>query len=185
MAIKKTGKPHQQSPARDLLEKIVINAGVGRASATPNFEDKVLKQIEADLSAIAGQKAQVRRSRMSIAGFKMREGQIVGLKTTLRRRKMVDFFNRLTTIVLPRVRDFTGLDPKIVDKGGVLNIGFREQFVFPEVNPEESPYTFSLGVNVVPKKKDQKAALEAYKALGVPFRAESAAPVKGKKAKKK
>jgi large subunit ribosomal protein L5 len=166
------------------LEKIVINAGIGRASQQPNFEEKVLKQIMSDLSAIAGQKPQIRRSKKAIAGFKLRENQVVGAKITLRRQKMVDFFERLIRIVLPRVKDFGGLDAHIVDNGGVLNIGFREQFVFPEINPEESPFTFSLAVGVVPWKKDRKIALEKFIAAGIPLRAE-VAQVKGKKGKKK
>jgi large subunit ribosomal protein L5 len=168
------------------LDKIVVNAGVGRASTQPNFEEKVLTQIMKDISAIAGQKPQIRRARKSIAAFKTREGQVVGLRVTLRRQKMVDFFERLVRIVLPRVRDFSGLDPMIVDKGGVLNIGFREQFVFPEINPEEAPFTFPLGVNLVPRAKSRAKALEAYQKFGVPLRAESAAPVKkGRKKNKK
>jgi large subunit ribosomal protein L5 len=86
---------------------------------------------------------------------------------------MVDFFERLITIVLPRVRDFNGLDPKSIDEGGVLNIGFREQMVFPEVNAEESPFVFSLGVSVVPTAKDPKEALRAYEELGVPLKNKS------------
>ncbi len=152
------------------LIKIIVNAGVGRASQQPNFEDKVLTQITRDLSAIAGQRPQVRKAKKSIAGFKLREGQIVGLMATLRGAKMVDFFERLITIVLPRVRDFTGIEDKNVDAGGALNLGFREQFVFPEVNPEESPFIFSLGVSLVPKKRDRVQAMETYKKLGVPLR---------------
>ena len=164
-------KPGEREQAtRRSLEKIVVNAGVGRASQQPNFEEKALVQISRDLSLICGQKPQVRGSRRSIAGFKIREGQIVGLRTTLRGRKMVDFFERLITIILPRVRDFSGLDPHAIDAHGVLNIGFKEQFVFPEVNPEESPFIFSLGVNVIPRLKDRKEAIETYHRLGVPLK---------------
>lgn len=173
------------SEVRQLLEKVVVNAGVGRASAQPSFEEKVLPQILRDLSAIAGQRPQVRRAKKSIAGFKLREGQVVGLRTTLRKQKAVDFFERLVTIVLPRVRDFNGLDPQIVDNGGILNVGFREQFVFPEINPEESPFVFSLGVNLVPRRKNRTQVMEALRKLGVPFKTEEAAPTKGKSRKKK
>lgn len=184
MTTKKTN--NQTNPElRNFLDKIVVNAGIGRASQQPGFEDKALGQIVKDLSIIAGQKPQIRRSRISIAGFKMREGQIVGLRVTLRRQKMVDFFERLVRIVLPRVRDFSGLDPQIVDKGGAMNVGFREQFVFPEINPEESPFTFPLGVNIVPRTKSRTKAMESYAKFGVPMREAAAAPVKGAKAKKK
>ncbi len=155
---------------RNFLEKVVINAGVGRASQQPNFEEKALAQITRDLAALAGQKPEVCRSRKSIAGFKIREGQIIGLKATLRKRKMLDFFERLITIVLPRVRDFSGIALSAIDEKGVLNIGFREQFVFPEINPEESPFTFSLGVNIVPRKRNRDAAIETYRRLGVPLK---------------
>ena len=166
--------------ARALLEKIVVNAGVGKASSSqPNFEEKVLTQIARDIAVISGQKPEIRRARRSIAGFKVREGQVVGLRITLRRRKMVDFLERLIRIVLPRVRDFAGVDPEAVDKGGVLNLGFREQFVFPEIDPEQSNFVFSLGVNLVPKRRNQAGALAAYEKLGIPFR--KTAPAKGKK----
>jgi len=152
------------------LEKIVINAGVGRLSAQPNFEDKALLQISRDLADLSGQKPQLRRAKKSVAGFKIREGQIVGLRVTLRRRRMVDFFSRLIKIVLPRVRDFRGLDLKNVDAAGVLNIGLREQFVFHEINPEQSPLSFSLGINIVPRKKNREKAIELFRELGVPLK---------------
>lgn len=155
---------------RALFEKIVIDAGVGRLSTQPNFEEKALPQIMRDLSALSGQGPQVRRARISIAGFKTRQGQIVGLRVTLRRKKMVDFFERLIKIVLPRVRDFNGLSLSSVDQGGVLNIGIREQFVFPEVSPEHSPVTFTLGVSVVPRMRERARMLESYRALGVPLK---------------
>jgi large subunit ribosomal protein L5 len=163
-------KETKQNPIRNTLEKIVINAGIGRVSSQQQFEEKVLPQIVRDFSSIAGQKPQLRRARKSIAGFKTREGQIIGLKVTLRKGKMVDFWTRLVTIVLPRVKDFNGIDPKDVDQGGTLNTGFKEQFVFPEINPEESLHVFSLGVNAVPRRKDRTAALQNLKELGLPFK---------------
>lgn len=179
---------------RDFLEKIVVNAGVGRASSQPNFsaegggEQKkgLFAQIMRDLATVTGQRAEVRKATRSIAGFKVREGQIVGLRVTLRGVRMVDFFERLRTIVLPRVRDFSGISTHAVDPHGVLNIGFKEQLVFPEINAEESTTTFSLGVNIVPKKRDRAAALEAYRALGVPFvKREETVRSKSKREKKK
>src|ERR1700677_3280953 len=110
---------------RALIEKVVIDAGVGRLSQTANFEDKTLLQVSRDLAAMTGQKAQIRRAKKSIAGFKIREGQIVGLRVTLRKEKAVDFFERLVTIVLPRVRDFSGLEQSSIDQGGTLNVGVR------------------------------------------------------------
>jgi large subunit ribosomal protein L5 len=170
---------------RDVLEKIVINAGVGRASQMPNFEEKALKDIQRDLAAIGGVTSQIRPAKKSIAGFKIREGQVVGLRTTLRDRKMVDFFERLITIVMPRVHDFRGIALSALDKGGTLNIGFREQFVFPEINPEESPLSFPLGVNIVPRMKDRAKALEAYRRLGVPLKKEGDVDEKKTRTRKK
>ena len=123
-----------------------------------------------NLSAVSGQKPEVRKAKESISGFKIREGQIVGLLVTLRRRKMVDFFERLIRIVLPRVRDFRGLEILSVDAGGTLSIGIREQLVFPEINPEESPVIFSLGVNIVPRIKNREEAVKEYRRLGVPLK---------------
>lgn len=152
------------------MEKIVVDAGVGRLSQTPNFEEKALVQVVRDLALMTGQAPQLRKAKKSIAGFKVREGQIVGVRVTLRRDKMVDFFERLITIVLPRVRDFNGLELSNIDASGVLNIGVREQAVFPEISPEASPVAFSIGVSIVPRLKDREAAVRAYHAFGVPMK---------------
>ncbi|MDE2019305.1 MAG: 50S ribosomal protein L5 [Patescibacteria group bacterium] len=155
---------------RNFLEKITIDAGIGRLSQTPNFEEKALAQVMSDLALMTGQKPQLRRAKKSIAGFKIREGQVVGARVTLRRDRMVDFFERLVKIVLPRVRDFQGIARSAVDAGGTLNVGIREQLVFPEINPEQSAISFPLGVNVVPKVKSREKAMEEYKKLGVPMK---------------
>jgi large subunit ribosomal protein L5 len=164
----------QSNPARrelrTFLEKIVIDAGVGRLGQTPNFEEKTLVQVMNDLAAMTGQKPQLRRIKTSIAGFKVREGAIVGLRVTLRRQKMVDFFERLITIVLPRVRDFAGIAPTAIDASGVLNVGLRDHVVFPEIEPEHSPMTFSIGVSIVPRVKDRAKSVEELRKLGVPLK---------------
>ncbi len=136
-------------------------------------------QVKRDIADMTGQAPQIRRAKKSIAGFKIREGQIVGLRVTLRKEKMVDFFERLVTIVLPRVRDFNGLELSNVDHGGTLNLGVREQIVFPEISPEASPITFSIGVSVVPRKKNHEKSLEEFRKLGVPLKKEGATGVKG------
>ena len=169
-AKQKTGR---QAELSRFLEKIVINAGIGRLSQQPNFEQKIQPQIVRDISAIAGQMPDLRKAKKSISGFKTREGQIVGVRVTLRRTKMVDFFERLITIVLPRLRDFRGIDTAFIDDVGTLNFGFTEQMVFPEINPEESPVTFSLGLNIVPRKKKREEAIAEYRKLGVPFKKET------------
>ncbi len=154
---------------KKLLEKIVVNIGTGKLSQLANFSDKVLPQIIKDLSAVTGQHPVQRPAKKSIAGFKLRQGTIVGLQITLRGQKMVDFFERLITIVLPRVHDFKGLKTNSVDAHGTLSIGFREQVVFPEISAEESQYTFPFGVNIVPKNGKKEEIVAAYKELGVPF----------------
>jgi large subunit ribosomal protein L5 len=168
---------------RGFLEKIVVDAGVGRMNQMPNFEEKALVQVMKDLAAMTGQKAQFRRAKKSIAGFKIRENQIVGVRVTLRREKMVDFFERLITIVLPRVRDFRGINRTAIDSHGVLTIGVRDQFVFPEIEPEQSFVPFSFGASIVPKKKDEKRSWEEFMKLGVPMKKE--VEVKSKKKGKK
>jgi len=163
-------KTDHKREAAKFLEKIVINAGVGRLSSQPNFAEKNLVQLERDLALITGQRPEVRPVKKSIAGFKIREGQIVGLRVTLRRKRMVDFFERLIKMILPRVRDFSGLRLGSVDAGGVLNVGIKEQLVFPEVNPEQSPLAFSLGISIVPKTRNRAKAIEGFNALGVPLK---------------
>ena len=172
---------NKRKELRNFLEKVVIDAGVGRLSQTPNFEEKALVQVKRDLADMTGQAPQVRRAKKSIAGFKIREGQIVGLRVTLRKEKMVDFFERLITIVLPRVRDFGGLELSNVDQGGTLNLGIREQAVFPEISPEHSPITFSIGVSVVPRRKNHDVSLEEFRRLGVPLKKAAVAAKAGKK----
>lgn len=157
---------------QNFLEKVVVNVGSGRASQMANFEEKVLPQIMGDIANLAGQQPHVRRTAKSIAGFKIREGQIVGVRVTLRGRRMVDFFTRLITIVLPRVRDFGGIKLSAVDQGGSLNIGLKEQYVFSEIIPEQSLTSFSLQVTIVPRKRNRDEAIAQYRALGVPLKKE-------------
>lgn len=163
-------KPGQAREITRFLEKIVIDAGVGRASQNPNFEEKGLPQISRDIALLGGQKPQIRRARKSIAGFKIREGQVVGLRATLRSKKMVDFFERLIKIVWPRMKDFRGLELRAVDAGGALNAGVKEHFVFPEIKPEESPLSFSLGISIVPRKKNRDEAIKKLRELGAPLK---------------
>lgn len=151
------------------LEKIVIDAGVGRLSGQPSFEEKALPQIMRDLALLSGQKPQVREAKKSISGFKIREGQIVGLRITLRGKRMIDFFRRLVRIVLPRVRDFGGIRRTSIDPYGVLTVGIREQFVFPEIHPEQSPVSFSLGITLVPRLRRREEAVAGLEKAGFPL----------------
>ncbi|KKR88867.1 MAG: 50S ribosomal protein L5 [Candidatus Wolfebacteria bacterium GW2011_GWA2_42_10] len=152
------------------LEKIVVNIGIGRLSQQPNFEEKLLPEIIKDLTSITGQKPAPTPAKKSIAGFKIRKGQIVGLKITLRRRRMRDFLEKLINIVFPRVKDFRGIDLKSVDEKGNLTVGFKEHVVFPEINIETSKVDFGLEINIVSNAGTKEEAIELYKLLGIPFK---------------
>ena len=152
------------------IEKIVVNIGVGRLSGQTNFEEKILPEVTKGISLITGQKPVPAKAKKSIAGFKIRTGQVVGLKITLRRRRMTDFLNKLIKVVLPRVRDFRGIDLTSIDKRGNLNIGLRDYSVFPEINPEESKVDFGLEISIVSTAKHREEAIALYRILGIPLK---------------
>ena len=151
------------------FDKVIIQVGVGKAGNLANFEDKYLPQVVRDVTDITGQKPHTTAAKKSIAGFKVREGQVVGVVVTLRGKKMVDFLTRFTRIVLPRVRDFAGIPATKIDQGGALNVGVKEQYVFPEINPERSVSSFSLGITAVPKVRDRQATIDTLTAIEFPF----------------
>jgi large subunit ribosomal protein L5 len=152
------------------IEKVVVNTGLGRLNQQAQFDDKILPEIEAEFAIITGQKGSPRKSKKSIAGFKIREGQTIGLKATLRDKRMEAFIKRLANLALPRVKDFRGLELKNIDENGNLNIGMKEQTVFPEINTEKSKYSFGLQVTLVPKKKNREIAIDLYRRLGLPLK---------------
>lgn len=152
------------------IEKIVVSVGVGRLSQQPNFEDKILPGLIKDLSLITGQKPAVCKAKKSIAGFKIRTGQIIGLKTVLRRKRMYDFLEKSIKIVFPRVRDFRGIDIKHMDAQGNLSVGLKEHTVFPEINPENSKVDFGLEISIVIKAKTKEEAIKLYRLLGIPLK---------------
>ena len=153
------------------LEKIVLNAGIGRMSAQPHFGDKLLPAVIEEFALIAGQKPAPRPARQSIAGFKMREGTIVGLKATLRGHRMAAFFEKLVAIVLPRLRDFRGIDPDSIDRSGTLTIGLKDHTVFSEVSPDVARSSFGMEITLVPRRvKSRDQAIELYRKLGVPLK---------------
>lgn len=160
----------QDKNLKSKLDKIVVNSGIGRFSSQPNFEEKILPEIIKELAIITGQKPSLRKAKQSIAGFKTREGNIVGLKVTLRGKRMMEFLNRLNSIILPRLRDFRGLDLKTIDAGGNLSVGLREQYVFPEILPENSKVNFGIQITVVPKTKRREEAVGLYRELGIPLK---------------
>ena len=163
------------------LEKIVVNCGVGRlATSNAHFEEKMLPEILSEFKAIVGQQPTIRKAKASIAGFKLRQGTIVGMNATLRGQRMKDFLARLGSIVLPRVRDFRGIDPKNIDTNGNLTIGVKEHTAFPEILPENSHVDFGLEVTMVPQLRGRNKgdAKEFYETLGIPFKKEKAPAVK-------
>lgn len=152
------------------LEKIVVNVGAGRLSQHSQFKDKIMPELMKELSIITGQKPAPRKAKKAISNFKTRTGDIIGFKVTLRGKRMHDFFTRLIALVFPRVKDFRGIDVKNVDTNGNLNVGFREQFVFPEINIEKSSVNFGVQITFVPKIKERENAIAMYRSSGVPLK---------------
>jgi large subunit ribosomal protein L5 len=154
------------------LEKIVINMGIGKGKEIKEYADEVGKH----LAALAGQKPVVTLSRLSISGFKLREGMKVGLKVTLRRDRMWEFLDRLVALAIPRLGDFRGLSRKSFDGRGNYSMGLSEQTVFPEVDIETVNNVQGMDVTLVTDARDDARALAMLEALGLPFqRAEAAA----------
>lgn len=168
----------KEKEIRQKIEKIVVGSGVGKLSQNPNFTDKILPEIKKEISLITGQIPSERKAKKSIAGFKSREGDVVGLQVTLRGKYMVDFFNRLVHIVLPRLRDFRGIDLGKVDHSGSLNIGFRDRQSFSEIDLDNSNVEFGLQVTIVPFEKDRDNAIDFYRSFGVPLKKPEGADVK-------
>ena len=148
------------------LEKIVINIGAGDAS----HNSKLLEACVNDLLTITGQRPVVTKAHKSIAGFKLREGQHVGCKVTLRGENMYTFLDKLISVSLPRVRDFRGLSPKAFDGRGNYTIGIKEQLVFPEIEFDSVVKVRGMDVVLVTTANSNDEAYELLKELGIPFR---------------
>jgi len=148
------------------IEKIVINMGIGEATA----DSKKPATAAADLASIAGQKAVVTRARNSIAGFKVREGMPIGTKVTLRGTRMYEFMDRLINVALPRVRDFRGLNPKSFDGRGNFAMGIKEHIVFPEINYDKVDQIWGMDVIVCTTAKTDDEARALLKEFNFPFR---------------
>lgn len=149
------------------IEKAVVNIGIGSSALR---DEKFQEMVSKDLALITGQKPVPTIAKKAIANFKTRKGMVVGLKVTLRGRKMFDFLFRLINIVLPRTRDFRGLESKSVDGGGNLTIGIKEHIIFPEVSSESISKIFGLEVTIVTNAKNRDEALELFKLLGFPIK---------------
>ena len=150
------------------VSKITLNMGVGEAKT----DAKALDAAIDELTVISGQRAQVRRAKKSIASFKLREGMAVGAKVTLRGDRMYEFLDRLTSIALPRIRDFRGLDPGAFDGRGNYSIGIREQIIFPEIDYDKVPSIRGLDVAITTTAKTDEQGRALLGAFGMPFAAE-------------
>jgi large subunit ribosomal protein L5 len=150
------------------VTKITLNMGVGEAKT----DAKALDAAVEELTLIAGQHAQVRRAKKSIASFKLREGMPVGARVTLRGTRMYEFLDRLTSIALPRIRDFRGLDPESFDGRGNYSIGIREQIIFPEIDYDKVPSIRGLDVAITTSAKTDEHGRALLGALGMPFAGE-------------
>jgi large subunit ribosomal protein L5 len=147
------------------LQKITLNMGIGDAKT----ESKVLENALEQLTTIAGQRAQVRRARKSIASFKLREGMPVGVRVTLRGARMWEFLDRLISIALPRIRDFRGLSPRSFDGQGNFSLGIREQIIFPEINYDDVDTIRGLDVAITTTAEGNAQAEALLRGLGMPF----------------
>jgi large subunit ribosomal protein L5 len=157
----------KNSMAIPRLSKIVLNMGMGEAIANA----KVLDTAVEELKAIAGQKPVITRAKKSIASFKLREKMPIGVMVTLRGEQMYEFFDRLVSIALPRVRDFRGVSPKAFDGRGNYTIGIREQLIFPEIDFNKVDKLRGMNISIVTTARDDDQARALLKALGMPFRA--------------
>ncbi|NTW22815.1 50S ribosomal protein L5 [Candidatus Falkowbacteria bacterium] len=150
------------------LVKVVLNVGVGRQTKEQAFVDNV----EKTLTRITGQKPVKTKARKSIASFKVREGQIIGLKVTLRGQRMYDFLEKLVSVSFPRIRDFRGISDKMVDKQGNMTIGFKEHTAFPEVRAEDIDNVHGLEICIDTTAENRETGLALFRALGFPFKTE-------------
>ncbi|MBI3700415.1 MAG: 50S ribosomal protein L5 [Afipia sp.] len=148
------------------LIKVVLNMGIGEAVN----DRKKVELASNDLALIAGQKPQVTHSRKAIATFKLREGQAIGAKVTLRKSKMYDFVDRLVNIALPRVRDFRGLNPKSFDGRGNYSLGLKEHIVFPEIDYDKSGETWGMDITICTSAPNDDEARALLTAFNFPFR---------------
>ncbi|TNF47228.1 50S ribosomal protein L5 [bacterium] len=148
------------------LEKIVINMGLGDALQNA----RVLDTSMDELSQITGQRPVLTRARKSIANFKLREGNPIGCRVTLRRQRMYEFFNRFLNVALPRVRDFKGTSTKAFDGRGNYTLGVREQLIFPEINYDNVEQVKGMNITIVTSAQSDEEAKELLTLLGVPFR---------------
>ncbi|MGC8880676.1 MAG: 50S ribosomal protein L5 [Minisyncoccia bacterium] len=151
------------------IEKVVINTGIGRLVTSSKNSEEIVEKVADQLKMITGLKPSIRPAKVSISSFKLREGMPVGLKVTLRGKRMEDFIYKFINIVLPRIRDFWGIKDSNIDAFGNLNYGIKEQTVFPEISKEQASFVFGLEVTFVTNAKNRQMAKEMYRLLGFPL----------------
>jgi len=167
------GKKNVLAVAR--IKKIVINMGI---SKSPESE-KHLEEARRDLALIAGQRPIITLARASVSGFKLREGDPIGLKATLRGRRMYEFLDRLISTAIPRIRDFRGLSPTSFDAAGNFTMGLNEQTVFPEINLDKVEHVQGMDITIVVSGGSREESLALLRALGMPFRKDGASAISG------
>jgi len=156
---------YKNTLAAPRVTKVTLNIGINSGA------DVKIQEVGAKtLMTITGQKPVATKAKKSISNFKIREGMVVGLKVTLRGQRLYDFLEKLVRAALPRIRDFRGLSPKLIDKQGNLSIGFKEHTAFPEINPTEIDRLHGLEVVITTTAKTQAEGLALFRALGFPFR---------------
>jgi len=148
------------------LTKITVNMGVGEATQNP----KSLEAAVTDLAQITGQKPTITRARKSISNFKLRQGNAIGCAVTLRRERMFEFFDRLISIAMPRIRDFRGVNPKSFDGRGNYNLGLKEQLIFPEIDYDKIDKVRGMTISITTTAKTDDEARRLLTELGMPFR---------------
>jgi len=155
------------------IKKVVVNTSFGRlvAGKSTDEQKKISDFVVEDISLLSGQRAVKTKTKKAIASFKTREGMVIGTMVTLRGKKMNDFLEKLIHVVLPRTRDFKGIDSKSVDKSGNLTVAVKEHIAFPEILPEKAKNIFGLEVTVVTSAKKREEGLELLKLLGFPIKA--------------
>jgi len=148
------------------LQKIVVNMGVGKALQDKNRMEQAADQ----LSHITGQKAQVTQAKKAVSGFRLREGNEIGCRVTLRGRRMYEFLDRLISVALPRIRDFRGVNPRSFDGHGNYSMGLTEQSVFPEIDPDKVTFVQGMDITFVTSTTNDDEARELLRGFGMPFR---------------
>jgi large subunit ribosomal protein L5 len=148
------------------LQKIVVNMGVGKALQDKNRMEQAAEQ----LTSICGQRVQITKARIAVSAFRLRQGNEIGCRVTLRGKRMYEFLDRFISVALPRIRDFRGINPKSFDGNGNYTVGLAEQMVFPEIDPDKVNFTQGMDITFVTNTKSDDEARELLRLFGMPFR---------------